>query len=58
MYEYFFKAVVRDSIWKQCFAENKSWVPMLPKPLLRQSLKTSTWHGCMITKTKTQDAPY
>jgi hypothetical protein len=22
-YEYFFKAVVRDSIWKWCFAENK-----------------------------------
>jgi hypothetical protein len=34
------------------------WVPMSQKPLLMQSLKTATLHGCMITKTKTQDAPY
>jgi hypothetical protein len=35
----------------------KGWVPMSLKHLLMQSLKTTTLHGCMITKTKTQDAP-
>jgi hypothetical protein len=29
---------------------------MYPKLLLMQSLKTTTLHGCMITKTKNQDA--
>jgi hypothetical protein len=36
----------------------KGWVPMYQNPLLMQSLKTTTLHGFMITKTKTQDAPY
>jgi hypothetical protein len=36
----------------------KGWVPMSPRPLLMRSLKTTTLHGCMIMKTKTQDAPY
>jgi hypothetical protein len=36
----------------------KGWVPTYPKPLFMKSLKTTTLHGCMITKTKTQDAPY
>jgi hypothetical protein len=34
----------------------KGLVPMSLKPLLMRSLKTTTSHGCMITKTKTQDA--
>jgi hypothetical protein len=36
----------------------KGQVPTYLKPLLMLSLKTTTLHGCMITKTKTQDAPY
>ncbi len=30
----------------------KGWVPMSPKPLLMRSLKMTTSHGCMISKTK------
>ena len=58
-YEYFFKAVVGDGVYgSDALLKIKGWVPMSPKPLLMRSLKTTTLHGCMITKTKTQDAPY
>jgi hypothetical protein len=35
MYEYLFKAVVRDSIWKQCFAENKRFGTNVTKAFAR-----------------------
>jgi hypothetical protein len=44
-YEYFFKPVVGDGNWKQHIAENKRLGTMYPKPLLMQSLKTTTLHG-------------
>jgi hypothetical protein len=57
-YEYFFKAVVREGVWKHLFVENKRLGTKVSEALLMQSLKTATLHACMIAKTKTQDAPY
>jgi hypothetical protein len=56
-YEYFFKAVVGDGIWKQCFAENKRLGTNVSEAFAHAIIKTTTSHGCMITKTDTQDEP-
>jgi hypothetical protein len=44
-YEYFFKAVVADGLWKDALVKLKGWVPMSRKPLLMRSSKTTTSHG-------------
>jgi hypothetical protein len=58
-YEYFFKAVVGDGIWKRHFAENKRLGNNVTKAFADAIIENNyTLHGCMITKTKSQDAPY
>ena len=56
-YEYFFKAVVRDGIWKQCFAENKRFGTNVSKAFAHAIIENNYFAWLYDYKNKTQEAP-
>jgi hypothetical protein len=57
-YEYFFKAVIGEGTWKQCFTGDKRFGTNILEAYAHAIIKTTTLHGCMITSPRTQEANY
>jgi hypothetical protein len=60
-YEYFFKAVVGDGNWKQCFAENTRLGTNISEAFAHAIIENNYFAWLYVYKNqkpKTQDAPY